>query len=85
MITIIITIIMIDLKTDTESEIMAAQDQAVQTKHRATETDSNCRLRHQLEQTALCQRAQCWQKNNTPSDMMECALDCTSTYVRNWG
>jgi Holliday junction resolvase-like predicted endonuclease len=37
------------------------------------------------QQTTLCQRAQYWKKNNTSSDMLECALDCTSTYVRNWG
>ena len=38
-----------DLKAETESEIMAAQDQALQTKYYATkifntETDSKCRL-----------------------------------------
>jgi hypothetical protein len=46
-----------DLKAETEREIVAAQDQALQTKYRATEilhkeTDSDCRLCHQLEQTA---------------------------------
>jgi DNA-binding GntR family transcriptional regulator len=46
-----------DLKAETESEIVSAQDQALQTKHRATkilhtETDGNCRLCHQLEETA---------------------------------
>jgi hypothetical protein len=35
------------------------------------------------QQTALCQRAQYWQKNNTSSDMIECVLSYTSTYVRN--
>jgi hypothetical protein len=38
-----------DLKGETESEILAAQDQALQTKHHATkilntEADSKCRL-----------------------------------------
>jgi Ni,Fe-hydrogenase III component G len=46
-----------DLKAETESEIVAAQDQALHTKYHATtilrtETDSKCRLRHQFEETA---------------------------------
>jgi hypothetical protein len=46
-----------DLKAEAESEIAAAQDRALQTEHRATEilhteTDSNCRLCHQFEETA---------------------------------
>jgi hypothetical protein len=45
-----------DLKAETESEIVAAQDQALQTKYHATkilhtETDSKCRLYHQFEET----------------------------------
>ena len=45
-----------DLKAETESEIVAAQDQAMQTKHYATkvlntETDSKCRLCQQLDKT----------------------------------
>jgi hypothetical protein len=44
-----------DLKAETKSEIVAAQDQALQTKYHATilhtETDSKCRLCHQLEET----------------------------------
>jgi hypothetical protein len=81
-----------DLKAETESEIVAAKDQALQTKCHATkilqtETDSKCRLCPNLrrQQTALCQRAQYWQKNNTSNDMIECVLNYTSTYVRNWG
>ena len=43
-----------DLKAETESEIVAAQDQALQTKYYAkkilnTETDSKCRLCQQLD------------------------------------
>ena len=45
-----------DLKVETESEINAAQDQALQTKHHATkilqtETQSKCRLRKQFYDT----------------------------------
>jgi hypothetical protein len=45
-----------DLKAETESEIVAAQDQALQTKYYATkilntETDSKCRLCHRFDET----------------------------------
>ena len=45
-----------DLKTETESEIVAAQDQALQTKYYATkilntETDSKCRLCQHFDET----------------------------------
>ena len=45
-----------DLKAETESEIVAAQDQALQTKYNATkilntETDSKCRLCQQFDET----------------------------------
>jgi hypothetical protein len=45
-----------DLKAETESEIVAAQDQALQTKYCAikilqTEKYSKCRLCHQFEET----------------------------------
>jgi hypothetical protein len=45
-----------DLEAETESKIVAAQDQALQTKYHATkilhtETDSKCRLCHQFEGT----------------------------------
>ena len=44
-----------DLKAETESEIVAAQDQALQTKYYATkilstETDSKCRLCQQFDE-----------------------------------
>ena len=46
-----------DLKAETESEIVAAQDQALQTKYYATkilntETDSKCRLCQQFDETS---------------------------------
>jgi flagellar biosynthesis chaperone FliJ len=45
-----------DLKAETESEIVAAQDQVLQTKHYATkilntQTDSKCRLCKQFDET----------------------------------
>jgi hypothetical protein len=45
-----------DLTAETKSEIVAKQDQALQTKYHATkilqtEKDSNCRLCHQFEET----------------------------------
>jgi hypothetical protein len=45
-----------DLKAETESEIVAAQDQALKTKYFATkvlktEADSKCRLCHQFDET----------------------------------
>jgi hypothetical protein len=45
-----------DLKAETESEIVAAQDQALQTKYYATkilntETDTKCRLYQQFDET----------------------------------
>jgi hypothetical protein len=48
-----------DLNAETESEIVAAQAQVIQTKHYAkkilnTETDSKCRLCQQFEETINC-------------------------------
>jgi hypothetical protein len=45
-----------DLKAETESDIVAVQDQALQTKYYATkilktETDGKCRLCHQFDET----------------------------------
>jgi hypothetical protein len=45
-----------DLEAETESEIVTAQDQALETKYHATkilqtEKDSKCRLCHQFEET----------------------------------
>jgi len=61
-----------DLKAETESETVAAQDQALQTKYYATkilntETDSKCRLCKQFDETidTQYQHAKYWQKNST--------------------
>jgi hypothetical protein len=77
-----------DLKAETGSEIVAAQDQALQTKYYAkcykqkktANADYVISLRRQ--QTTLHQRAQYWQKKNTSNDMIEGALNYTSVYVR---
>jgi hypothetical protein len=52
------------LKAETESEIVAAQDQAIQTKYYATkivntETDSKCRLCQQFDETIDHIRSAC--------------------------
>ena len=61
-----------DLKADTESEIVAVQDQALQTKYYAakilnTERDSKCRLCQQFDETIdhIISASQYWQKNST--------------------
>ena len=82
-----------DLKAETESEIVAAQDQVLQTKYDATkilntEIDSKCRLCQQFDETVdyiIYQHAQYWQKNSTQKDMTECVHNYTSTYARKQG
>jgi Fe-S-cluster-containing hydrogenase component 2 len=70
---------------------VAAQDQALQTKYHATKIlqtakDSKCRLCHHLEETAgIVSACPVLAKNNTSSDMIECVLNYTSIYARNWG
>jgi hypothetical protein len=61
-----------DLKGETGSEIIAAQDQALKTKYIApkilqTETDTKCRLSPQFSATVntLYLRVHYWQKNIT--------------------
>jgi len=61
-----------ELKTETESEIVAAQDQALNTKYYATkilhtETDSKCRLCQQHDETMYARK---WTKN-TGTDMYQ--------------
>jgi hypothetical protein len=79
-----------DLKAETENEIVAAQDQALQPNtiqqkycKQKQIVNADCVNNLRRQQTALCQRAQYWQKNNTSSGMIECVLNYTSTYVRN--
>ena len=83
------------LKAETESEIVAAQDQALQTKYYATkilsaETDSKCRLCQQFDETIdhIISACPILAKNSTHKDMIECAPNYTSTYARkeeyNW-
>ena len=61
-----------DLKAETESELVAAQDQALQTKYYAknilnTETDSKCRLCEQFDETIdqIISACPVLQKNST--------------------
>jgi len=62
-----------DMKGKTKSEVMAAQDQALQTKYHVTkilqtEKDSKYRLGKQLHETQCdtsCQHAKYWQQNDT--------------------
>ena len=75
-----------DLKAETESEIVAAQDQALQTKYYATkilttETESKCRLCQQFNETIDLY----WQKKSTQKDKIECVPNYTSTYARKQG
>ena len=64
-----------DLRVETGSEVISAQDQALQTRHHAikmlqTETHNNCNL---MRQENIYQHAQFWQKNNI--DVIECVLN----------
>ena len=79
-----------DLKAETESEIVAAQDQALQTKYYATkilstETDSKCRLCQQFDETIdhiistcpILAKEQYTKRHDVPN--------YTSTYARKQG
>ena len=81
-----------DLKAETESEIVAAQDQALRTKYYATkilntETDSKCRLCQQFDETIDHTISACpiLAKQSTQKDMIECVHNYTSTYARKQG
>jgi hypothetical protein len=77
-----------DLKGETESEIIAPQYEALQTKYHATkilqtERDSKRRLCKQFDETlnTSYQHTQYWQKNNTQRHE-KCVLNYTVTYAR---
>jgi len=81
-----------DLKPQNESEIVAAQDQSLQTKYYATnvlntETDSKCRLSQQFDET-LDHIIFAWPilaKEQYIKDMIQCVHNYTSTYSRKLG
>jgi len=81
-----------DLKAETESEVVAAQDQALQTKYNATkilntETDSKCRLCQQFDETIdhIISACPILAKEQYIKDMIECVHNCTSTYAGKQG
>jgi hypothetical protein len=81
-----------DLKAETESEIVAAQDQTIQIKYYATkilntETDSKCRLCQQFDETISHIILACplLAKEQYIKDTIECVHNYTSTYVRKQG
>ena len=82
-----------DLKAETDSEIVAVQDPALQTKYYATkilstETDSKCRLCQQFDETIdhiisacpILAKEQYTKRHDT-----ECVPNYTSTYARKEG
>ena len=81
-----------DLKAETEIEIVAAQDLAIQTKYYATkilntETDNKCRLCQQFDETTHHKISACPILANEQyiKDMIECVYNYTSTYARKQG
>ena len=85
-----------DLKAENESEIVATQDQALQTKYYATnilgtETDSKCRLCQQFNETIDHIISACpilAKEQYTKRHYRVCVPNYTSTYARkqdyNW-
>ena len=81
-----------DLKAETVSEIVAAQDQMLQTKYYATkmfnkETDSKCRLCQQFDETIdhIISACAILAKEQYIKDTIECVRNYTSTYSRKQG
>jgi len=77
-----------DLKTETESEIVAAQDQAIKRKYYTTkilnkETDSKFRLCKQFDETIDHIMSAC--PIMTKEQYIQCVHNYTSTYVRKQG
>jgi hypothetical protein len=78
-----------DLKAETESGIVAAQDQALQTRRHATkilqtQIESKCRLCQQFDETVVHITSACpiQVKEHYINDMTECVLNYTLTYAR---
>jgi len=81
-----------DLKAEIESEIVAAQEQVLQTKYYATkilntETDSKCRLCQQFDETVdhIISACPLLAKEQYIKDMIEHMHNYTSTYARKQG
>ena len=82
-----------DLKAETKSEIVAAQDQALQTKYYvtkilSTETDSKCRLCQQFDETIDHIISACpilAKEQYTKRYDRVCVPNYTSTYARKQG
>jgi len=81
-----------DLKAEIESEIVAAQEQVLQTKYYATkilntETDSKCRLCQQFDETVdhIISACPLLAKEQYIKDMIERMHNYTSTYARKQG
>jgi hypothetical protein len=77
-----------DLKAETQSEIVAAQDQALNTKYYATkilntETDSKCRLCHQFDEIVdhIISACPILAKKQYVK-LHDRVRNCTSTYAR---
>jgi hypothetical protein len=80
------------LKGNTESEIIAAQDQALQTKYRATnllptEIDSKCRHSKQFDETMehIISACPILIKKVHKRDMLGRVLKYALMYARKWG
>ena len=81
-----------DLKAEIQSEIVAAQDQALQMKYYATKilstkTDSKCRLCQQFDETIdhIISACPILAKEQYTKYMIECVPNYTSTYARKQG
>jgi len=81
------------VKAETESKIVAAQDQSLQTKYYATkilntETDSKCRICQQFDETIYHIMSPCpilAKEQHIKSHDRVCVHNYTSTYARKQG
>jgi len=76
-----------NLKGETEKEIIAAQDQALETKYHATkilqtEINNKCRLCQQSDETVehIVSACSLLEKEQYTSDMIQCVRNYTVTY-----